>query len=336
MSYDIEGWENNEGSGSNWLDDVVVQSEPNNYVPPGYSNGAWDTGEHFSYEPGLNSSSENDQSDSSLYVGRSNPSGSGSGSSGSGLIGTQGSGNSLGTKSSSGTSSASKGSSGYANSKSYLDEIINKAVSSSSNETLSRESTSSTTGTTNSSQTSSQTGTTNKTVTASKDMPTYGELPTVPEYNEDKIRGLRQKHAATGISSLRNAVQEAITRSMSVDNPYLRKTLMKSSLEGFGGGLGKVMDSAETTARAEYDTEYKGNLLGYNAELNRQNSIFQAAMQDYIATMSSATTSSQSGQQNTSGTSNTTGKENISGTSNKTGIENISGTSSKTGSEYRW
>jgi hypothetical protein len=75
MSYDMEGWEYNEGSGdSGWLDEVtngestafnyepgyysggesVEAAEPANYVPAGYKNPAWDTGEHYSYEPGSN------------------------------------------------------------------------------------------------------------------------------------------------------------------------------------------------------------------------------------------------------------------------------------------
>jgi hypothetical protein len=109
----------------------------------------------------------------------------------------------------------------------------------------------------------------------------YGDLPKVPEYDENKVRGLRQKYAAPGISKLRSAVSEAVTKSMSVDNPYLRKTLLKSSMEGFGGGLESVMTGAETMGRNAYDTEYKGKLIGYNAEVNRQNKIFEAAMRGF-------------------------------------------------------
>lgn len=114
-------------------------------------------------------------------------------------------------------------------------------------------------------------------------MPTMGALPDVPTYDENKVRGLRQKFAAPGVSKLRGAVTDAITKSASVDNPYLRKSLMRSSLEGFGGGLESVMTGAEGRARTAYDTEYKGKLLGYNNEVNRQQQIFDAAMKAYLA-----------------------------------------------------
>lgn len=238
--YDIEGWENNKGSESNWLDDAVNKSEPFNYVPAGYANGAWDTGEHYSYEPGnYYPESQGNDAGSNLPMGytdmntmggqnnnygsfnqtpwgadvSSTPAGSGARASGGG----GGGGGGYGGRSA-----------GF--SVSYQNPI------------------------------------------------TYGNLPDVPEYNENKVRGLRQKYAAPGISKLRDAVSEAVTKSMSVDNPYLRKTLMKSSLEGFGGGLENVMTGAESSARNAYDTEYKGKLMGYGSEVNRLDRIFQAAM----------------------------------------------------------
>lgn len=120
-------------------------------------------------------------------------------------------------------------------------------------------------------------------IVSSGPMPTMGALPDVPTYDENKVRGLRQKFAAPGVNKLRGAVTDAITKSASVDNPYLRKSLMRSSLEGFGGGLESVMTGAEGRARTAYDTEYKGKLLGYNNEVNRQQQIFDAAMKAYLA-----------------------------------------------------
>jgi hypothetical protein len=267
MSYDIEGWENNEGSGdSGWLNDVMNTGDNvANYVPEGYSNPTWDTSEHYSYEPGTNYGDDSSTSDDSSYS--SNYGGS-SGSSG--LVGSQGSGtrSSSGGSSSSGSGTRNSGNNG--NSNSWLNGVVTSVVSS--------------------------------TKTPTKAMPTYGDLPEVPTYNESKVRGLQQKYAAPGINKLRSAVSSALTQSNSLDNPYLRKTLVKSALEGFGSGLGNVMTSADTTARSAYDTEYKGNLLGYNTEVSRQNTIFQAAMEDYLNTMNTTQTSTQTSSR-TGGTS---------------------------------
>jgi len=290
MSYDIEGWEMNEGSGdSNWLDEVasgessafnyepgysggesLESAEPANYVPAGYANPAWDTPEHFAYQPGTNYETADEATDEG---GRRLTESWGSGvslgeGSGSGMIGAQGSGVRSAASSSSPRSSlgsgSGRGSGGsdaktYTNSGSWLNDVVTTAITSAR--------------------------------TPTKAMPTMGALPTLPAYNENKIRGLRQKYAAPGINKLRGAVSSALTQSSSIDNPYLRKTLMKSSLEGFGAGLGNVMTSAEGSARTAYDTEYKGNLLEYNNEVNRQNTIFQAAMQDYLNSMTTTETS---------------------------------------------
>ena len=284
--YDIEGWEMNEGSGdSGWLNDVmsgeseafnyepgysggesVESAEPANYVPPGYSNPAWDTPEHFAYQPGTNYETA-DGGGGALTESWGSGVSLGEGS-GSGLIGAQGSGVRSAASSSSPRSSMGSGSgraSGgsdaktYTNSGSWLNDVVTTAITSAR--------------------------------TPTKAMPTMGALPTLPAYNENKIRGLRQKYAAPGINKLRGAVSSALTQSSSIDNPYLRKMLMKSSLEGFGAGLGNVMTSAEGSARTAYDTEYKGNLLEYNNEVNRQNTIFQAAMQDYLNSMTTTETS---------------------------------------------
>jgi hypothetical protein len=116
-----------------------------------------------------------------------------------------------------------------------------------------------------------------------KAMPTLGDYGAVPTYDEGKVRSLQQEKAATGISKLRGAVSEAITRSVSMDNPYLRKMLMKDTLSGFGEGMGSVMNTADTNARTAYDTEYKGKLTGYQNNINRVNTMFEAAMRDFMA-----------------------------------------------------
>lgn len=115
-----------------------------------------------------------------------------------------------------------------------------------------------------------------------KAMPTLGEYGSVPQYDEQKVRSLQQKNAATGINKLRGAVSEAITRSISSDNPYLRKMLLKDTMSGFGEGIGDVLDSADNEARREYDTEYKGKLTEYQNNINRVNTMFDAAMKDYL------------------------------------------------------
>jgi hypothetical protein len=122
-----------------------------------------------------------------------------------------------------------------------------------------------------------------------KALPSMGEYGTVPLYDENRVKALQQKKAATGLSRLRSAVSEALTRSMSSDNPYLRKMLMKGTLEGFGSGMGGVMDSADNQARNAYAPEYQGKLTEYQANINRVNTMFQAAMQDYMGTMSHVT-----------------------------------------------
>jgi len=125
--------------------------------------------------------------------------------------------------------------------------------------------------------------------------PTMENLPAyaVPEYDKNRVKALRQSKAASGINSLRDAVSEAITRSVSMDNPYLRKMFLRSSLKGFGEGLGKVMESAETQAETAYAQEYapkvQGSLVEYQANVNRVNAMYQAAVQEYLNTMAKTT-----------------------------------------------
>ncbi len=222
------------------------------YQPEGYRNPTWDSSEHYSYEPGYNYPEES--SEDAFFGGAGEPAGGLDNFGGITPWGDTKGATSKGNIVSSGSGNKNVGRS------SDWGSMVSMSVS-----------------------------------TPTKPFPTMEALPAyaVPEYDKNRVKALRQSKAAMGINSLRDAVSEAITRSVSMDNPYLRKMLLRSSLKGFGEGLGNVMTSAETQAESAYAQEYapkvQGSLVEYQAKVNRINTMYQAAVQEYLNTMAKTT-----------------------------------------------
>jgi hypothetical protein len=126
--------------------------------------------------------------------------------------------------------------------------------------------------------------------------PTAPNLPklVMPKVNKRAIAALQQKHAASGVRKLRESLQLAMAQGS--DNPNVRRMTIREALQGYGTGLESVMAGAYGTARSEHmadiqqqGVEAQGN---WQAEINRQNAMYQAAINEY---MNSATRITDSG-----------------------------------------
>lgn len=123
---------------------------------------------------------------------------------------------------------------------------------------------------------------------------------TAPEYNKKAISELQQTMARPGWNRLSNALTEALIRSQSEDNPYVRKTYNRSALRGYGEGLSNIMERTLPMAQSEYAREHaalvdeaktnfenlsRSALMNYQSEINRQNAMYEAAWKDYLSAL---------------------------------------------------
>lgn len=260
MSYDIEGWEYNEGSGSSdWLNEVMnAGANVANYLPEGYANPTWDKSEHYSYEPGVNSEGDNlsfnsDNNGSNVISLGSGYGGGGGGGGGGFTVGSQWGSGGESQRSSSPSQSLSSGrqpSSGsnyVSGGGQFTDNWINDVVTTA--------------------------------MKATKTMPAYS----APAWNKDRVKSLTQRNFGTTANQLGNKVNEAITRSFSMDNPLLQKEYMRGTLRGYGEGLGTAQDSARKAAVSEYSQEYA-------SDVDAAKTTYEAALKDYFGTMEQTTT----------------------------------------------
>ena len=148
-------------------------------------------------------------------------------------------------------------------------------------------------------------------------LPEYGDVPDyespemeetpefeAPEWDEAAINKATQQNAASGIRSLKSAVQQAMASASGSDNPNVQKMLLRDALAGYGEGLEEVMSGARTTATEEYATKYAyeyetagmtweaavqavrdkyagdlaGSQLEYQAELDAVNAVYSASV----------------------------------------------------------
>ena len=102
-----------------------------------------------------------------------------------------------------------------------------------------------------------------------------------------RIRSLAQTRSAAGRRALREGLREAITRAGRAENPNVAALVTRQALAGYGRGLGEVVTGAQEVARKEQREQQA-------LEIQRQQTIFSAAMQDYMARFGRTTSQVQS------------------------------------------
>ena len=128
---------------------------------------------------------------------------------------------------------------------------------------------------------------TTSTTTFTGEKPTAPKLPELkmPQVNKRTIAALQQKHAGPGIRRLREMMQQSLAQTS--DNPNVRRMTIREALQGYGTGLESVMAGAYGTARSEHMADIQQQSheaqLEWQAEINRQNQLYQAAINEYMA-----------------------------------------------------
>jgi hypothetical protein len=118
--------------------------------------------------------------------------------------------------------------------------------------------------------------------------PKMGDIPdyVALEWSEEEIDALTQKKAASGIRTLRDAVQTSMaTVRQSSDNPNAQRLTLKAALAGYGTGLESVMSGASTAATQEYSQKY--SIKAQEAQINHQTAV-QAIRDVYSGELTAA------------------------------------------------
>lgn len=124
--------------------------------------------------------------------------------------------------------------------------------------------------------------------------PSAPKLPTLklPKVNKRAIAALQQKHAAGGVRRLREALQQSLAGGS--DNPNVRRMTIREALQGYGTGLEGVMAGAYGTARSEHMADISQQSqeaqLNWQADVQRQNAMYQQAINEYMASAARSTT----------------------------------------------
>lgn len=117
--------------------------------------------------------------------------------------------------------------------------------------------------------------------------PTMGELPNliIPEIDEKRISELTRKLSDPAIRSLSRTTRQALMRHY--ENPNVAKMISRETLAGYGESLAKALSSAGLRARGEEREERQIKttkaLTEYQAQVNRQNTVYAAAWNNYMA-----------------------------------------------------
>lgn len=232
--------------------------EPVNYQPAGYQNPAWDNPEHYAYEPppagNYNEGASTDisggnSSNSNLFDGL-DPQKKGGDMS---MLGQYGSG---GEKKSS-LSDSLGGSRGGGEEGSLRRYLVGSSTTSTQIKKFNRA------------------------------LPEFsGPTLTMPTWDEEKLKRLRQSKANYGVSSLRDIANRAITSSRSAQTGYAARQSLRDAMSGYGKGLSSVMKEAEANAESEYGKEFTAEAQKaqqeYNARFQVANIMYQAALQAYL------------------------------------------------------
>lgn len=110
------------------------------------------------------------------------------------------------------------------------------------------------------------------------------ELAATPAVDEARIRRLTQTRSAAGQRALRAALREQILSASYQENPNVAAMISRKAMEGFGQGIAETYTRAQREATAE---EYRDR----QTKIQRDQAVFNAAMQDYMARFGTKTTS---------------------------------------------
>lgn len=240
-----------------------VVSEPANYVPPGYSNPAWDTEEHFSYQP------PNEYPEVSTYNQPTED-----------VISSR-------PDTNQGDMSLLSRWTDKDKKEDNLDSLRRISGGNDNGGSLRR----------NSSTVTNSTSTTTRTPT--KPLPIFsGPSLNIPEWDPERIRRLRQSKSFYGTGSLRDIANRGIISARSSQTGYGARQALREALSGYGKGLSNIMKEADTEATNEYGREYTAGAnkakQEYDAKFQVANTMYQAALQEFLNSFTTTTNNQQS------------------------------------------
>lgn len=143
-------------------------------------------------------------------------------------------------------------------------------------------------------------------------LPKYQETPalTLPERDRMRERVLAQEESALGVGEWRQSLRQGLNKIMSEGNFASRGAQLRQMLSGAGQGLGRILQAANSSARAQYNAEYQNMVTAavenYRGQLSEHMAQFQSAVGMYLGTMDTETTQSGTQTSKTSGGGSTT------------------------------
>lgn len=129
--------------------------------------------------------------------------------------------------------------------------------------------------------------TVSRAIAPDRPMPSYERgIFDAPEWDEERIGKLTQKHMAAGVRKLRQGLGRALVTLRQEENPNVKREMLRKMSEGYGTGLSDVAEKARRTALSEYgkeyQTEYNEAVINFEAAEQARMQNFNAAMQAYI------------------------------------------------------
>jgi len=124
--------------------------------------------------------------------------------------------------------------------------------------------------------------------------PTIGEMPEliIPEIDQAEISSLTRKLADPSIRALSRTARIALMKHY--DNPNVAKMVARETLAGYGQSLASALSSSGIQARGEErenrQIETTKAMTEYQAKINRQNTVYEAAWNNYMAQYGTQTT----------------------------------------------
>jgi len=124
-------------------------------------------------------------------------------------------------------------------------------------------------------------------ITPTGAQPTIGEMPEliIPQIDEAQISSLTRKLADPSIRALSRTARIALMKHY--DNPNVAKMVARETLAGYGQSLSSALSSAGIQARGEERENRQiattKAMTEYQAKINRQNTTYEAAWNNYMA-----------------------------------------------------
>jgi len=143
-------------------------------------------------------------------------------------------------------------------------------------------------------------------------LPQYQETPALvaPPRNAMRERMLAQEEASLGVGEWRQSLKSGLNKIMSEGNFAARGAQMRELFSGAGKALGRILQSASSAARKQYNEEYATAVSfaveNYRGQLQQRLSKYSQDIQMYLGTMENQTTQSSNQSVFTSGGGTTT------------------------------